>query len=118
MRRRPPSATISPQKSHHPYKLFQSQMRSRSTCDTYYDDYRRTRIPVSISDEKPLHMRLCKRRVDNDAGFVSISDEKPLHMRRVPWLLAWLGGGASSSDEEPLHMRPAAPLEQSHRTQA
>src|SRR6266571_2607159 len=37
--------------------LFQSQMRSRSTCD-----WAKTRLwgkqePVSISDEKPLHMR-------------------------------------------------------------
>ncbi len=37
--------------------VFQSQMRSRSTCDEITDAHIVARIDVSISDEKPLHMR-------------------------------------------------------------
>src|SRR6266487_2034072 len=37
---------------------------------------------VSISDEKPLHMRHSPGRRRNRARKVSISDEKPLHMRQ------------------------------------
>src|SRR6266487_3399743 len=36
---------------------FQSQTRSRSTCDTEVRDRSEGKWPVSISDEKPLHMR-------------------------------------------------------------
>src|SRR6266487_7177499 len=36
---------------------FQSQTRSRSTCDTIQRQYCGTPLNVSISDEKPLHMR-------------------------------------------------------------
>ncbi len=39
--------------------LFQSQMRSRSTCDDYEHMTYHDAVEVSISDEKPLHMRLC-----------------------------------------------------------
>jgi len=43
---------------------------------------------VSISDEKPLHMRLKKNvRYFHFSFFVSISDEKPLHMRHLSSLL-------------------------------
>src|SRR6266487_2321379 len=38
---------------------------------------------VSISDEKPLHMRLLLSRSGLCDLEVSISDEKPLHMRRI-----------------------------------
>src|SRR6266700_2584488 len=87
---------------------------------------------VSISDEKPLHMRLCGFLSSFRRIKVSISDEKPLHMRR-PVLTSTMPGGApfqsqmrsrstcdgktsglckcnepvSISDEKPLHMRPA-----------
>src|SRR5713101_2243443 len=87
--------------------VFQSQMRSRSTCDNEHRKCSVDSLIVSISDEKPLHMRHHKSlepelrelvfqsqmrsrsTCDNqDAGvilrllFVSISDEKPLHMRQ------------------------------------
>src|SRR6266487_567967 len=39
---------------------FQSQTRSRSTCDMALTDFPWLQLCVSISDEKPLHMRLCK----------------------------------------------------------
>src|SRR5216683_1719826 len=39
------------------YASFQSQMRSRSTCDCGSDDAYIAEHRVSISDEKPLHMR-------------------------------------------------------------
>jgi hypothetical protein len=63
-------------------RWFQSQTRSRSTCDAIYSSVHSTLISVSISDEKPLHMR----HRDISTRFilftpVSISDEKPLHMR-------------------------------------
>ncbi len=38
--------------------MFQSQMRSRSTCDFCSYSYYGRLFCVSISDEKPLHMRL------------------------------------------------------------
>src|SRR6266702_2940623 len=85
---------------------------------------------VSISDEKPLHMRRCIFLSSCRRIKVSISDEKPLHMRR-PVLTSTMPGGApfqsqmrsrstcdtnattaggnkqvvSISDEKPLHMR-------------
>src|SRR6266567_3508788 len=62
---------------------FQSQTRSRSTCDSgilYPSSYLTF---VSISDEKPLHMRQPDGHGGFDVHFVSISDEKPLHMRQV-----------------------------------
>ncbi len=40
-----------------------------------------TGMEVSISDEKPLHMRLYSFLERFKSLFVSISDEKPLHMR-------------------------------------
>src|SRR6266487_994955 len=41
-------------------------------------------ISVSISDEKPLHMRLGQFVPESRGAWgVSISDEKPLHMRRA-----------------------------------
>src|SRR6266571_1908497 len=71
---------------------FQSQMRSRSTCD-YHCSLLILKISfVSISDEKPLHMRLDIHNVVACAVGVSISDEKPLHMRR-----RHLVGGCKSS---------------------
>src|SRR6266705_673379 len=64
-------------------ELFQSQTRSRSTCDTSRRGYMVERLSVSISDEKPLHMR---QQLVIPTGiviqYVSISDEKPLHMRQ------------------------------------
>ncbi len=106
-------------------------MRSRSTCDTHNPTCFVDGLLVSISDEKPLHMRrggftvddwermmfqsqmrsrstcdgeVCRRRIVHCC--VSISDEKPLHMRRsaqgrYPVILS-----VSISDEKPLHMRP------------
>src|SRR6266487_3045012 len=87
---------------------------------------------VSISDEKPLHMRRDDWPGWKHVGRVSISDEKPLHMRHksAPSLVMSvprfnlrreaaphatkcggnLAGGVlyvSISDEKPLHMRPA-----------
>src|SRR5216683_457675 len=85
---------------------------------------------VSISDEKPLHMRHGGCCLLLSIFFVSISDEKPLHMRQVgccmlshhgvlfqsqtrsrstcdyPWpLVSNTGLRVSISDEKPLHMR-------------
>src|SRR6266487_1355936 len=39
------------------YPEFQTQTRSRSTCHTEVRDRSEGKWPVSISDEKPLHMR-------------------------------------------------------------
>ncbi len=89
-------------------KAFQSQTRSRSTCDynimgndvqVVSFNLRREAAPhatssntlasdslisVSISDEKPLHMRLGQFVPESRGAWgVSISDEKPLHMRRA-----------------------------------
>src|SRR6266487_6351738 len=63
-------------------ELFQSQTRSRSTCDGVSNDTPLYGYNVSISDEKPLHMRHSPGRRRNRARKVSISDEKPLHMRQ------------------------------------
>src|SRR6266487_726680 len=45
------------QVSYRTHPSFQSQTRSRSTCDTEVRDRSEGKWPVSISDEKPLHMR-------------------------------------------------------------
>src|SRR6266567_2119148 len=60
---------------------FQSQTRSRSTCDYVVFLVESGGSHVSISDEKPLHMRPRKPGVSGHHQVVSISDEKPLHMR-------------------------------------
>src|SRR6266568_2514614 len=87
---------------------FQSQTRSRSTCDNAMNVASHFFMMVSISDEKPLHMRqhtmqthqvffagfqsqtrsrsTCDNRwsqLCNHKSRVSISDEKPLHMRHI-----------------------------------
>src|SRR6266851_1650368 len=111
---------------------FQSQTRSRSTCDMIGMSRLCHVIAVSISDEKPLHMRRNKRRSRMvESQLVSISDEKPLHMRQLlaargivhcagfnlrreaaphatiePILEATELSPVSISDEKPLHMRP------------
>src|SRR6266567_438410 len=62
--------------------MFQSQTRSRSTCDEEKERMELTwKTNVSISDEKPLHMRLTPGAWQGFHCIVSISDEKPLHMR-------------------------------------
>ncbi len=89
---------------------------------------------VSISDEKPLHMRqdlflpkkchccgfnlrreAAPHATQDDCGVettkwsVSISDEKPLHMRLATNERGRSGWGwVSISDEKPLHMRHGA----------
>src|SRR5229473_2238027 len=60
---------------------FQSQMRSRSTCDSLRTCAANSLQKVSISDEKPLHMRRAENWTSTRPRSVSISDEKPLHMR-------------------------------------
>src|SRR6266704_1387662 len=86
---------------------FQSQMRSRSTCDKQVFQRAITVMRVSISDEKPLHMRrsqdghsiwqiswfqsqmrsrstcdITQAQQEERINIVSITHEKPLHMRR------------------------------------
>ncbi len=110
--------------------VFQSQTRSRSTCDQQSRTLCGSRKGVSISDEKPLHMRLVHtRRLPEllivfqsqtrsrstcdlvildyrwSLVYVSISDEKPLHMRLHPTSPLCRRGSVSISDEKPLHMR-------------
>src|SRR6266700_175086 len=80
-------------------------MRSRSTCDIKTGSSIPTIILVSISDEKPLHMRHAKAGCNDEGGIVSISDEKPLHMRRRHNTTPGLANMVSISDEKPLHMR-------------
>src|SRR6266487_4054543 len=87
---------------------------------------------VSISDEKPLHMRLNDIWDSTNHLFVSISDEKPLHMRlrtssgkgkhngsfnlrreaaphaTPKFSRIFTSLSVSISDEKPLHMRRAA----------
>src|SRR6266487_2292015 len=53
-----PHATHNSRWMFRPHKPFQSQTRSRSTCDYSKYDHSRVYGRVSISDEKPLHMRL------------------------------------------------------------
>src|SRR6266699_2506881 len=63
-------------------------------------------LNVSISDEKPLHMRPCLFCARIHRGDVSISDEKPLHMRPQDRVIAALKMQVVSiSDEKPPHMR-------------
>ncbi len=115
-----------------PLCRFQSQTRSRSTCDDraypgsdrafpcfnlrreaapHATEGRPLRIglpcEVSISDEKPLHMRRWSPYASPGCtNIVSISDEKPLHMRHVGILPdSSYNVGVSISDEKPLHMR-------------
>src|SRR6266700_737992 len=110
--------------------MFQSQMRSRSTCDLDLHIPLCHDLPVSISDEKPLHMRRLILSASRFCCSVSISDEKPLHMRLIPdivnGIISWLFQSqmrsrstcdivtdgpyishefVSISDEKPLHMR-------------
>src|SRR5216683_116003 len=105
-------------------------MRSRSTCDCGSDDAYIAEHRVSISDEKPLHMRRRSLFCPLSLGAVSISDEKPLHMRRcsicygqnackefqsqmrsrstcdhVTFEEGVSARAVSISDEKPLHMR-------------
>ncbi len=106
-------------------------MRSRSTCDVLCLFIVGMELDVSISDEKPLHMR--RESSFPDAGRlykfqsqmrsrstcdgeragkcigpfpVSISDEKPLHMRLCDSFRGEPFYSVSISDEKPLHMRP------------
>jgi len=85
---------------------FQSQTRSRSTCDAFLLRMKACPYPVSISDEKPLHMRLAVRPLPISGMSVSISDEKPLHMRLINNGVIYRTVVVSISDEKPLHMRP------------
>ncbi len=100
-----PHATSREERCQMPENVFQSQTRSRSTCDFVKRLCCQLSLHVSISDEKPLHMRHgaayseCRQftfqsqtrsrstcDLDKEGNFprrnyVSISDEKPLHMR-------------------------------------
>src|SRR6266567_2948475 len=117
------------------FPMFQSQMRSRSTCDACNEWQPGKRKNVSISDEKPLHMRHSDEEKVLHVSLVSISGEKPLHMRQVEKVLnvryqfrqfqsqmrsrstcdkfrtvvAGHQYTVSISDEKPLHMRPNRP---------
>src|SRR6266487_4434802 len=52
-----PHATICARRAAFSFQRFQSQTRSRSTCDVELSTLWRMAHTVSISDEKPLHMR-------------------------------------------------------------
>src|SRR6266699_327516 len=80
-------------------------MRSRSTCDISLHHESPMRGWVSISDEKPLHMRPRGLPLPLARMRVSISDEKPLHMRLSEGLSRVQSFQVSISDEKPLHMR-------------
>src|SRR5260370_15327282 len=60
---------------------FQSQTRSRSTCDGNLDAIEESYRKVSISDEKPLHMRPLETASGGIFLPTSISNKKQLHMR-------------------------------------
>src|SRR6266851_3309824 len=87
--------------------LFQSQTRSRSTCDMIGMSRLCHVIAVSISDEKPLHMRqlLAARGIVHCAGF-NLRREAAPHATIEPILEATELSPVSISDEKPLHMRP------------
>src|SRR6266487_3174133 len=87
-------------------RQFQSQTRSRSTCDNGSLPWLGLAPFVSISDEKPLHMRrISPMKTMSMTHLVSISDEKPLHMRHSRVIQCCLLSHVSISDEKPLHMR-------------
>src|SRR6266516_3508289 len=65
------------------------------------------RISVSISDEKPLHMRHTSEWQYTHNERVSISDEKPLHMRPQLDCIRVVISRVSITDDKPLHMRHA-----------
>src|SRR6266487_4048546 len=71
-----PHATICARRAAFSFQRFQSQTRSRSTCDVELSTLWRMAHTVSISDEKPLHMRLHSQVVRvHSLHAVSISDE-------------------------------------------
>ncbi len=111
---------------------FQSQTRSRSTCDKVFRVHIRLQHLVSISDEKPLHMRPSKSQhgIRWTSGF-NLRREAAPHATHLPALSRLATAGfnlrreaaphatrlllmsvkevlfVSISDEKPLHMRLA-----------
>src|SRR6266700_1017436 len=86
--------------------MFQSQTRSRSTCDVQVGEVVVPVTHVSISDEKPLHMRLGVFDLGDvtETGF-NLRREAAPHATRPTPSLPVLGSDVSISDEKPLHMR-------------
>src|SRR6266566_4480280 len=86
---------------------FQSQTRSRSTCDRASDNQYRYWLNVSISDEKPLHMR---RHMAVPVAFpaqgFNLRREAAPHATLCPPVEYLSYNSVSISDEKPLHMRP------------
>src|SRR5713101_8444000 len=82
-------------------------MRSRSTCDPFLIEILIAKEIVSISDEKPLHMRLPRAR---DGRVVRYEFQSQMRSRSTCDLedAAGVAGAylVSISDEKPLHMRP------------
>src|SRR6266487_715201 len=86
---------------------FQSQTRSRSTCDFPLLSSGLCDLEVSISDEKPLHMRPPDAAIP---PFVilcfNLRREAAPHATLLPLLILLCDLVVSISDEKPLHMRP------------
>ncbi len=113
------------------YRRFQSQTRSRSTCDAEpfliisiqpacfnlrreaapHATTSRTPLgygnaPVSISDEKPLHMRLPSSfLLECLVSCFNLRREAAPHATQHLLGLRWSFSVVSISDEKPLHMR-------------
>src|SRR6266851_4082099 len=114
--------------------MFQSQTRSRSTCDICKSRGPSWGYSVSISDEKPLHMRLCaiirhmrifvgfnlrrpaaphatssrKRHTRHCLMFQSQTRSRSTCDQEVNDVIGHIDR-VSISDEKPLHMRPTKP---------
>src|SRR6266699_3159381 len=64
------------------YSSFQSQMRSRSTCDKYHSP---AKVACGVFQSQMRSRSTCdfvRTLCTSSRGVVSISDEKPLHMRQ------------------------------------
>src|SRR6266571_5128618 len=88
------------------FRRFQSQTRSRSTCDFVIVLAVLGDLLVSISDEKPLHMR--RRRLCMGGELwrsFNLRREAAPHATAVYGQLQLHQRGVSISDEKPLHMR-------------
>src|SRR6266567_1050251 len=88
------------------YLGFQSQTRSRSTCDFRPQPQGALLAGVSISDEKPLHMRQEHPDVSLAGGIgFNLRREAAPHATLITHKLLWCLFYVSISDEKPLHMR-------------
>ncbi len=83
-----PHATAKPGRISRRPSLFQSQTRSRSTCDLpSVVSAGSIAFRFNLRREAAPHATTCEPNTERGEREVSISDEKPLHMRQInePW---------------------------------